>query len=159
MKKILLVCAMAILQTACATLETNEANKEASKSNVDLIELRNEAVSFYNSGQFQKAINNYTVLVEAVPEDALLWFKKGNSHARLNQPVLAVESYQKALLRDPRMFKAWRNMSTMHHRQAMNSLTQLMAVLPVNHPLYESSLKAMHETMSILNIKHKPSGK
>lgn len=154
MKKMLVVCLMAILQAACATLETSGVGRGISSSKVDLIELRNEAVSFYKAGQYEKALNNYKVLVKAVPEDALLWFKKGNSHARLNQPVLAVESYQKALVRDPRMFKAWRNMSTMHHRQAMNALTQLISVLPPSHPLYESSLKSMQETMSILNIKH-----
>ena len=144
-----ILLSLLVLLGGCATTGVNSV----AGSKVDLLELRDQAIKYYRQGQYEQALKSYNILVKSVPEDADLWFKKANTHARLLQPTLAIEAYQKAVTRNPKHYKAWRNMSTIHLRQAMNSLTQLMAVLPPDDPLYDSTLLITEETMNLLNVK------
>lgn len=141
----------------CILFVSSCASTNVVKPTKDLFAMRDQAAGFYQKGQYQEALEVYEGLVGAVPEDAELWFKKGNTHAQLLQPELAVESYQQAVLREPKKYKAWRNMSVIHLRQAANSLTQLMEVLPPDHPLYQSSLDLTQATLRLLNKKNKKS--
>jgi tetratricopeptide (TPR) repeat protein len=146
--KLITILVLCLSIQACATIEVNSNGAKR-----DLLELRDESVIAYNSGKYNKALEGFTYLVKEVPEDAELWFKKANTHARLFQSKEAIESYETALLRDSNHFKAWRNLSVIQLRQAVNSLSQLMAVLPANHPLYNSSLLLANKTMAVLNTK------
>ena len=142
--KSMLILFVVVLMQACATTVSH---------NTDLFALRDQAIASYQKGEYQQAVELYTQLVEAVPEDSELWFKKANAHAQLLQPVLAIESYQQAVLRNPKQYKAWRNMSIIHLRQAANALTQLMTVLPPSHPIYDSSLRLTQNIMALLDNK------
>ena len=48
----------------------------------DLLQLRQQAAATYQVHDYQKALPLYERLVEAIPGDALLWFRLGNLRAR-----------------------------------------------------------------------------
>jgi tetratricopeptide (TPR) repeat protein len=146
--------------SACASTATVPNDKAYPKGH-DLFGERRKAIELYRDEQFNDALAIYNRLVVSVPEDAELWFRKGNIHARISQPELAIQAYQKALVRDQRYYKAWRNMSSIQLRQAANSMTQLMSILPANHQLYADSLSLTENILLLIGEKHinKPSDK
>jgi len=145
---IVLLCTL----SACATTQTTVVVKAYTKEH-DLFEERSKAITFYQNNQLAESLAIYDRLIASVPEDAELWFRKGNIHARINQPNEAVKAYQEAVLRDQKYYKAWRNMTTIQLRQAANSMTQLIAVLPPSHPLYPDSFALTKDIIKLISDK------
>ncbi len=92
----------------------------------DLLQLRQQAAATYQVHDYQKALPLYERLVEAIPGDALLWFRLGNLRARAAQPDQAIEAYRKAVQLNPALDRAWHNMLILYLRQATNSLTRML---------------------------------
>lgn len=91
----------------------------------DLALERQQAYQSYQNGEFEQAAGQFQRLVEAVPKDAELWFRLGNSYARAQQPKNAIMAYENALLRDPAMSKAWYNMGLIHLRAAVKAFADM----------------------------------
>jgi tetratricopeptide (TPR) repeat protein len=154
-----------ILVSACATstntmqanstavLQIDAANSAPLLEGTDIFVLNDLAVTSYQQGDLQQALRLYKYLVNKVPEDADLWFRLGNVHARLSHTTLAMQAYEKALLRDPRNYKAWRNISAVKLREAADALTQLMKILPPYHELFDSSLLLTTQVLALISDK------
>lgn len=59
--------------------------------------LFNEANTFYNEGQYQKAIDNYLKILESNEHSAALYYNLGNAYYKLNQVAPSIYYYEKAL--------------------------------------------------------------
>lgn len=117
----------------------------------DLLALSAEASLAYEKGDFLQAETIYKSLVEKTPEDAQLRFKLGNVYARQHKATQAVAAYQEAVLRNPRLHKAWHNMGMIQLREAGNSFTQLLQNITPSDPLYDRSLYTAQKIIATLN--------
>mgnify|MGYP000565690846 CR=1 FL=1 len=59
------------------------------------------ATEAYNSGDYNKAIENYLQIIEAGKHSSELYFNLGNSYYKLNQIAPSIYYYEKALLLKP----------------------------------------------------------
>jgi tetratricopeptide (TPR) repeat protein len=57
-----------------------------------------QATAAYNAGEYDKAIENYSEILENGQHSAALYFNLGNSHYKLNQIAPSIYYYEKALL-------------------------------------------------------------
>lgn len=60
-----------------------------------------EANSFYNEGEYQKAIANYLKVLETGQHSVSLYYNLGNAYYKVNQIAPSIYYYEKALLLDP----------------------------------------------------------
>lgn len=84
-----------------------------------------QAMESYSAGQYQVACQQFEQLATAVPKDADLWFKMGNACARAKYPEKAVAAYQNAVLRNPKMEKAWYNMGVVQLQAALKTFIDM----------------------------------
>ena len=138
-----------MLLTACVSNP-----KQPASAGQDLLPLRREAASAYQSKDYAKALPLYETLVQRVPTDALLWFRLGNLRARLKQPDQAILAYRRAVELNPALDKAWHNMSILYLRQATNSLTQMLQHTDPRGPLYSRALKLSDGVIRLLEGDH-----
>lgn len=108
------------------------------------------AYQAYNAGDYELAAEKFTTLVQAVPKDAELWFRLGNSHARAKHPKEAVNAYENALLRDPQMSKAWYNMGIIYLQAALKTLTEMEGHVPVDDPVGKKGRELREGVFSLL---------
>lgn len=101
----------------------------------DLTLKRQEAYQAYHAGDFGEATVKFEQLVQEMPKDAELWFRLGNSYARVQLPQKAIEAYQNALLRDPKMEKAWYNMGLIHLQAALKSYVDMQNYVRDDDPI------------------------
>jgi len=142
MNKCFLLLAVISL-TACSTFSKHG----------DLLELRARASNAYNQGDYSQAQKLYENLVGQAPEDADLRFRLGNAYARGQQSDKAILSYQAAVIRNPRLHKAWNNMGTIQLRASANSFTQLLQNLNPNDPMYDEGLDLVNKVLGVLKAK------
>ncbi len=116
-----------------------------------LLDLKRQAAKAYAEDRFADALPIYQELNAAIPGDALLWLRTGNTHARLNQPEDAVRSYREALKIDSGLSKAWHNMGIIQLRQAANSFTRMVEYIDPGDPLYPRAVDLSESTLEILN--------
>ena len=64
--------------------------------------LFDSATDAYNTGDYNKAIENYLGIIEAGQHSAELYFNLGNSYYKLNQVAPSIYYYEKALLLKPK---------------------------------------------------------
>ena len=112
----------------------------AGKKKPDLISLNQQAAAAYEQGDYEKSVIIYKELIEQSSDNADLYFRLGNAYAQQSQVREAVLSYQEAVVRNPRLFKAWYNMGTLQLSEAGNSFTQLLQLMPPSDPLYDRVL-------------------
>ena len=55
----------------------------------------------YKKGQFRDALDILLKAVGRVPDDAVIWDHLGDTYVKLNEPVKALEAYEKSLAIDP----------------------------------------------------------
>lgn len=118
--------------TAC----TSQLAKEEQSSKADIFEIERLAAEAYEKNQWVESEQHYSELVKRIPERALHWFRLGNVYARTQRPDAAIIAYREALLRDPKMAKAWYNMGVLQLRQAANSFNEFQIYVDTNDPLY-----------------------
>jgi len=120
----------------------------------DLLETREIAEQAYADERYTEALPIYQALAESVPQDAEIWFRLGNIHARLDQPQQAIRAYEETLVRDPGQSKAWHNLGVIHLRNAANAYSQLCANASASDPLCRHAM----ETLEGLNalIRRRP---
>lgn len=101
----------------------------------DLTVVREEAYLAYNNKDYDIAADKFEVLVENAPKDVEFWFRLGNSHARSQNPQLAIFAYQNALLRDPRHTKSWYNMGLIQTQVALKTFVDMQTYTEKTNPL------------------------
>jgi tetratricopeptide (TPR) repeat protein len=118
----------ATLLSACATpgLET-------------LSQWRIEADQAYQSGDFPQALRYYKKLSEAVPGEAELWYRLGNTYARMQRDEDAVKAYREAVIRDTHFSKAWYNAGLSLLRASSATFSESLQYIPRNDPVYKIS--------------------
>ena len=63
--------------------------------------LFNRATDSYNNGDYQKAIDHYSEILDNGEHSAELYFNLGNAYYKLNQVAPSIYNYEKALLLSP----------------------------------------------------------
>ncbi|MCM4166667.1 Cell division coordinator CpoB [Arenibacter antarcticus] len=64
-------------------------------------QLFEEATTFYNDGEYQKAADNYLKILDNGEHSAALYFNLGNTYYKLNDIAPSIYYYEKALLLKP----------------------------------------------------------
>jgi tetratricopeptide (TPR) repeat protein len=90
-----------------------------------LLEIQRLGDSAYEEGNLLDSEKHYSVLVREIPAEAQNWFRLGNVYARTQRPDAAVAAYREAVVRNPKLTKAWYNMGIVQLRQAVNSFGEL----------------------------------
>jgi tetratricopeptide (TPR) repeat protein len=91
----------------------------------DLEDKRREAYRLYQDKEYAAAAQEFEVLVEHIPRDAELWFRLGNAYTRSMQPKRAISAYENAILRDPRLTRAWYNKGVVHLQQGLKTFVDM----------------------------------
>ncbi|MBT8302403.1 MAG: tetratricopeptide repeat protein, partial [Maribacter sp.] len=87
--------------------------------------LFNRATESYNNGDYQKAIENYSEILENGQHSAELYYNLGNAYYKLNQIAPSIYYYEKALLLSPNDEEIKNNLS-----YARNMTLDAIEVLP-----------------------------
>lgn len=140
------VLLLALLAAGCASTGRSEAVPGPEQ----VATARAAGERAYAAGDWADAEPHYRTLVQAVPQDAALWFRLGNVYARLDRPDAAVAAYREALVRDGDLAKAWFNMGVVQLRQAANSFLKLGAHVHPSDPVARQGSEAYEAIMAIL---------
>ena len=142
-----LVCGLGLagLLTACQS-----GPERPQPRALDVAAARSAGESAYAASDWRAAEPHYRALVEAVPQDAELWFRLGNIYARIEQPDAAVVAYREALVRDGSLGKAWFNMGVIQLRQAANSFLKMQVHTAAGDPTLARGEAAYAAIMDIL---------
>lgn len=102
-----------------------------------LAEWRTKADKAYQEGQYPTALRYYQKLAKATPSEAEIWFRLGNTHARMDQTDEAVKAYREAVLRDNRYSKAWYNAGFNQLRASAQTFSEALRYLPPSDPVFQ----------------------
>jgi len=94
-------------------------------------------VKAYFDGQYSLAEKDLLEVTRRVPNDGMAWFRLGNLYMRQNQLDRAADAYQKALVRQSGLDKAWHNLGVVQLMLAQRHFQQLRTRLPATSPLQE----------------------
>lgn len=144
------------LLSACATTSP-VANFE------NLARWRMLADQAYANKEFDRAIQLYGRLTEAVPKESENWFRLGNCHSRLGNHQMAIVAYREVLVRDPKHSKAWYNAGLMELKQAAQHFAEAESRLPKDDPVAQTSRKVNEGLLQLVEqsnqyihqLKHK----
>ena len=135
----LLLSYAALAGCATGTFATTTEN-----SSTDYLLIKEQADQAYAKKQYDVAETEYRRLTDAVPRDADAWFKLGNIYARTHKPEKAIKAYREAILRDPKLSKAWHNLGVVHMRQAANAFLSLQKHATTDDPLNDIALRRLN---------------
>jgi tetratricopeptide (TPR) repeat protein len=107
----------------------------------------------YADKNYQLALFEYLKLSESVRADAIIWFRIGNSYTRLENYNEAITAYEKALLLDPRLSKAWHNMGVIQLKQSVNTWRQMLIYISKDDPLYDKALDISNKLLEVADEK------
>lgn len=99
--------------------------------------LFNRATDSYNNGDYQKAIDYYSEILDSGEHSAALYFNLGNAHYKLNQIAPSIYNYEKALLLSPNDKEIKNNLS-----YARNMTLDAIEIMP------ETSLSKIYKAVS-----------
>jgi len=140
-----------LLLAACAAQTVREAP--------ETLALYEKSMRAYAQGDLQTAERGFEAIVQSVPHDATAWFRLANIYARTDRPRQAVAAYQEALVRNPKLPKAWYNLGIVQLRQAAHSFLSLTQGLPASDPLHQRGLELAQEVIRLLGeVPEAPSG-
>ncbi|MGO3128031.1 MAG: tetratricopeptide repeat protein [Luteimonas sp.] len=120
---------MSLALTACSAGSGAGVRSEqrAIARSVDLVATRQSAESTYAQGRYEESVRHYHTLLEAIPDNADLWYRLANAHARLGNARQAGMAYEQSVARDPSNARAWHNLGLMQHRQSMDAFGRAVA--------------------------------
>ncbi len=122
----------------------------------DLTATRQLAFEAYQAGDYTAAADKFQVLVTEIPKDADLWFRLGNSYAKSKAPQKAINAYENALLRDPKMAKAWYNMGLIYLQESLKSFVDMDSYVPADDPV---AIQGKHMREGIFSLLENPGEK
>jgi len=142
-----------MLLVACSPQNTkpiSENEIESEQILEELIKLKHNAQVAYQNRDWNKAVEYYGSLSRRMPNDAEIWFRLGNSYARLNKHGAAIQSYQQALKRDPRNSKTWHNLGIVQLKLAVNTFTEMQSNTNANDPLNKRATYVINAITNLL---------
>lgn len=107
----------------------------------------------YADKNYKLALFEYIKLSKNVRADAIIWFRIGNSYNRLENYNEAIAAYEKALLLDPRLSKAWHNMGIIQLKQSVNTWRQMLVYISKDDPLYKKALDISNKLLEVVDEK------
>jgi len=142
--KIISIIFSGLLLIGCAT---NEAKP------IDVYALQKTALLAYKQHDWQRAHDAYKRLIELNPSGAELWFKLGNIYARMNLPDRSIASYKEALVREPKMSKAWHNIGVVSLRKSTRLFIEMLQHIDRNDPLYKEAQQTGDALIKVLESR------
>jgi len=107
----------------------------------------------YVDKKFKLALFEYLKLSESVRADAIIWFRIGNSYNHLENYDEAIKAYEKAVLLDPRLSKAWHNMGVIQLKQSVNTWRQMLIYMSKDDALYDRALSLTTKLLGVVDEK------
>ena len=136
---------------ACNLLNTKSISaNESEQSLEELIQLQQNAQAAYQDKDWDKAVDYYGTLSQRMPDDAEIWFRLGNSYARLNKHGAAIQSYQQALNRDPKNSKTWHNLGIVQLKLATNTFIEMQNNTNADDPLNRRATYVINAITNLL---------
>jgi len=108
------------------------------------------AYTAYKEKDYATAAKSFATLVEKIPQDADLWFRLGNSYARTSHPRKAVTAFENALIRDPKMAKAWYNMGIIYLQQSLKAFVDMELYVDSKDPIAKQGKKLQEQIFVLL---------
>lgn len=147
--KILSIAALCWLMAGCV-VNTPKLSSDGIKTSYSI------ANKAYADKDYNLALFEYLKLSETVQADAIIWFRIGNSYTRLERYDKAVESYEKSVLIDPRLSKAWHNMGVIQLKQSVNTWRQMLIHISKDDVLYGKALSISKKLLEVVDEKQSP---
>lgn len=116
----------------------------------NLEERQRQAYRLYQDKEYAAAAQEFEVLVEHIPQDAELWFRLGNAYTRSMQPKRAISAYENALLRDPRLARAWYNKGIVHVQQGLKTFVDMPEYVDSDDPVAHRGIQKRDQLLKIL---------
>ncbi len=149
--KLLITAAFCLAMIGCGTIAST-----AKPSPDELKSIYASANKAYSEKNYKLALFEYLKLSESITTDAVVWFRIGNSYTRLENYNKAVEAYEKAVLLDPRLSKAWHNMGVIQLKQSVNTWRQMLTYISKDDVLYDKALSLSKKLLEIADDKQAP---
>ena len=143
-KKILFTFTLLLLLNGCATTKQQPIKIEV---------VMEEAKTAYTAKDWKTAEEKFAQLVALMPGEAEFWFKLGNIYAHTNQPSKAITAYKEVVLRQPKMTKAWHNLSVMSLRQTTHLFVEMLQYMSPEDPLFNKAKTTGDELIKILKSR------
>ncbi len=147
--KILLLAILCVLMAACGINQPKLSSDEIKTS----YSIANKA---YDDKNYKLALLEYLKLSETINSDAMIWFRIGNSYTRLENYEEAVKAYEKSVLIDPRLSKAWHNMGVIQLKQSVNTWRQMLTYISKDDALYDKALSLSKKLLEVVDDKQSP---
>lgn len=125
--RVVAVFCLAVLLAGCAVNQSSDDLKE-------IFDLRGEAETLYQRGDYGAALTLYRELTARVPDHTHSWFRLGNCHARLGDHAAAIHAYQTALAQDPSFSRAWLNLAYVQAQQLADTVILMYRQVPPGDP-------------------------
>jgi len=150
-KILLLPILMSLVACNLQNTKSISANETEAKENLEeLIKLKQNAQVAYKNKDWDKAVDYYGALTQRIPNDSEIWFRLGNSYARLNKHGAAIQSYQQALSRDPRNSKTWHNLGIVQLKLATNTFIEMQNNTNADDPLNRRATYVINAITNLL---------
>ncbi len=149
----MLLLSMLMLLVACNIQNTKSisANEiESEQTLEELIKLKQNAQVAYQNRDWEKSVEYYGRMSQRIPNDAEIWFRLGNSYARLNKYGAAIQSYQQALSHDSRNSKIWHNLGIVQLKLATNTFIEMQSNTNADDPLYKRATYVINAITNLL---------
>ncbi len=116
----------------------------------NLEEQRRNAYRLYLEQEYAAAARGFEILVERIPRDAELWFRLGNAYTRSKQPKQAIAAYENAIMRDPRMTRAWYNKGIVHLQEGLKTFVDMPEYVDAADPVARQGAYKRAQLLEIL---------
>lgn len=117
----------------------------------NLEERQRQAYRLYQDKEYAAAAQEFEVLVEHIPQDAELWFRLGNAYTRSMQPRRAISAYENAILRDPRLARAWYNKGIVHVQQGLKTFVDMSESVASDDAVARRGIQKRDQLLKILS--------
>lgn len=142
MARVLILSVMllgAALVAGCATSSTAAKTSTPERRLADVLTTQHDADAAYHAGNLDTAATLYLQLTKLIPQEANYWYLLGNTYVRMQQPDLAVQAYQQAIMRHPKHARAWHNLGIVRMRQAEAAFVSSASTATVADPMHDVS--------------------
>ena len=136
MRQLIFLLTACLLVAGCSivpSVNPGQSNRTESVFSPD--QLLERGVKSYFEGNYALAEKDLLTVTRLVPKDAMAWFRLGNLYSRQQQLDNAAAAYQKALVRQGNLFKAWHNLGVVQMRLAQRHFQRLQDRAPHDSPL------------------------
>ena len=122
----------------------------------DLLALQKQASSAYAAGDYASASEGFRTLAEAMPQDADVRYRLGNSLAQQKQIGAAIAAYREALQRDPKHAKAWHNLIFLQLEGVNYSVAEMYKHIDTRDPQIAPIVRKAEAVMDLFDVRQQP---